>query len=178
MQGGLVDNIEQRVQEAQDYVEEAKEGIPKCKKFKKTGKRVRSKMLIFSTVTHYFSFFPLSAPVTVFPFSLLLIHPLFLPSLSHLSFCIHSSSTCFHTWFPSPSSCLHVLHTSSVTNLSQGEMIDRIEYNVEHSVDYVERAVSDTKKAVKYQSKARRVSHVRVEIMHVHKHAIALRSDG
>ncbi|MED6278426.1 Syntaxin-1B, partial [Ameca splendens] len=37
-----------------------------------------------------------------------------------------------------------------------GEMIDRIEYNVEHSVDYVERAVSDTKKAVKYQSKARR----------------------
>lgn len=36
-------------------------------------------------------------------------------------------------------------------------MIDRIEYNVEHSVDYVERAVSDTKKAVKYQSKARRV---------------------
>uniref|UniRef100_A0A8B9T846 Syntaxin-1B n=1 Tax=Anas platyrhynchos TaxID=8839 RepID=A0A8B9T846_ANAPL len=41
---------------------------------------------------------------------------------------------------------------------SQGEMIDRIEYNVEHSVDYVERAVSDTKKAVKYQSKARRVS--------------------
>uniref|UniRef100_A0A674JLA9 t-SNARE coiled-coil homology domain-containing protein n=1 Tax=Terrapene triunguis TaxID=2587831 RepID=A0A674JLA9_9SAUR len=41
-----------------------------------------------------------------------------------------------------------------------GEMIDRIEYNVEHSVDYVERAVSDTKKAVKYQSKARRVSSV------------------
>ncbi|OXB56090.1 hypothetical protein ASZ78_007944 [Callipepla squamata] len=40
---------------------------------------------------------------------------------------------------------------------SQGEMIDRIEYNVEHSVDYVERAVSDTKKAVKYQSKARRL---------------------
>lgn len=38
-------------------------------------------------------------------------------------------------------------------------MIDRIEYNVEHAVDYVERAVSDTKKAVKYQSKARRVSH-------------------
>ncbi|KAM6228853.1 syntaxin-1B [Spheniscus humboldti] len=41
---------------------------------------------------------------------------------------------------------------------SQGEMIDRIEYNVEHSVDYVERAVSDTKKAVKYQSKARRLN--------------------
>uniref|UniRef100_A0A8C7F6E2 Syntaxin-1B n=1 Tax=Oncorhynchus kisutch TaxID=8019 RepID=A0A8C7F6E2_ONCKI len=39
---------------------------------------------------------------------------------------------------------------------SQGEMIDRIEYNVEHSVDFVERAVSDTKKAVKYQSQARK----------------------
>ncbi|MBN3318805.1 STX1B protein, partial [Atractosteus spatula] len=44
------------------------------------------------------------------------------------------------------------------TSRRGGEMIDRIEYNVEHSVDYVERAVSDTKKAVKYQSKARRVS--------------------
>ncbi|KRX34466.1 Syntaxin-1A, partial [Trichinella murrelli] len=41
---------------------------------------------------------------------------------------------------------------------SQGEMIDRIEYNVEHAKDYVDRAVSDTKKAVQYQSKARRCS--------------------
>ena len=40
----------------------------------------------------------------------------------------------------------------------QGEMIDRIEYNVEHAVDYIETAKADTKKAVKYQSKARRVS--------------------
>jgi len=39
---------------------------------------------------------------------------------------------------------------------SQGEMIDRIEYNVEQSVDYIETAKADTKKAVKYQSKARR----------------------
>ncbi|XP_066292692.1 syntaxin-like isoform X2 [Branchiostoma lanceolatum] len=38
----------------------------------------------------------------------------------------------------------------------QGEMIDRIEYNVEHAADYVETAVADTKKAVQYQSKARR----------------------
>lgn len=38
----------------------------------------------------------------------------------------------------------------------QGEMIDRIEYNVEQSVDYIETAKQDTKKAVKYQSKARR----------------------
>ena len=42
----------------------------------------------------------------------------------------------------------------------QGEMIDRIEYNVEQSVDYIETAKADTKKAVKYQSKARRVSTV------------------
>ncbi|KAL4223726.1 Syntaxin-1A [Mactra antiquata] len=38
----------------------------------------------------------------------------------------------------------------------QGEMIDRIEYNVEQAVDYVETAKMDTKKAVKYQSRARR----------------------
>ena len=37
-------------------------------------------------------------------------------------------------------------------------MIDRIEYNVEQSVDFIETAKQDTKKAVKYQSKARRVS--------------------
>lgn len=37
-------------------------------------------------------------------------------------------------------------------------MIDRIEYNVDQSVDYIETAKKDTKKAVKYQSKARRVS--------------------
>ncbi len=47
----------------------------------------------------------------------------------------------------------------SATILFQGEMIDRIEYNVEQSVDYIETAKADTKKAVKYQSKARRVSH-------------------
>uniref|UniRef100_A0A3Q2YT61 t-SNARE coiled-coil homology domain-containing protein n=1 Tax=Hippocampus comes TaxID=109280 RepID=A0A3Q2YT61_HIPCM len=52
-----------------------------------------------------------------------------------------------------------VVQGELVNNIERsGEMIDRIEYNVEHSVDYVERAVSDTKKAVKYQSKARRVS--------------------
>lgn len=37
-------------------------------------------------------------------------------------------------------------------------MIDRIEYNVEKSVDYIETAKADTKKAVKYQSKARQVT--------------------
>ncbi|CAH8446480.1 unnamed protein product [Schistosoma curassoni] len=39
---------------------------------------------------------------------------------------------------------------------SQGEMIDRIEYNVEQAVDYIESAKADTKKAVKYQSSARK----------------------
>uniref|UniRef100_A0A674N8J3 Syntaxin-1B n=1 Tax=Takifugu rubripes TaxID=31033 RepID=A0A674N8J3_TAKRU len=53
---------------------------------------------------------------------------------------------------------------------SQGEMIDRIEYNVEHSVDYVERAVSDTKKAVKYQSQARKVSRTTSPTMHRSSH--------
>ena len=38
-------------------------------------------------------------------------------------------------------------------------MIDRIEYHVEHAVDYVQTATQDTKKALKYQSKARRVSY-------------------
>ncbi|KAK6034628.1 hypothetical protein COOONC_27868 [Cooperia oncophora] len=38
----------------------------------------------------------------------------------------------------------------------QGEMVDRIEYNVEHAKEFVDRAVADTKKAVQYQSKARR----------------------
>lgn len=37
-------------------------------------------------------------------------------------------------------------------------MIDRIEYHVEHAVDYVQTATQDTKKALKYQSRARRVS--------------------
>lgn len=40
----------------------------------------------------------------------------------------------------------------------QGEMVNNIERNVVNSVDYVERAKEETKKAIKYQSKARRVS--------------------
>ncbi|KAF1403420.1 Syntaxin-3, partial [Spheniscus magellanicus] len=39
---------------------------------------------------------------------------------------------------------------------SGGAMIDRIESNMDQSVGFVERAVADTKKAVKYQSEARR----------------------
>uniref|UniRef100_A0A670ZHW1 t-SNARE coiled-coil homology domain-containing protein n=1 Tax=Pseudonaja textilis TaxID=8673 RepID=A0A670ZHW1_PSETE len=36
-------------------------------------------------------------------------------------------------------------------------MIDRIENNMDQSVGFVERAVADTKKAVKFQSEARRL---------------------
>ncbi|XP_076307033.1 syntaxin-like isoform X2 [Tachypleus tridentatus] len=39
---------------------------------------------------------------------------------------------------------------------TKGEMIDRIEYQVEHAKDYIEAAKQDTKKALVYQSKARR----------------------
>uniref|UniRef100_A0A8C1YLL8 Syntaxin-1A n=1 Tax=Cyprinus carpio TaxID=7962 RepID=A0A8C1YLL8_CYPCA len=41
---------------------------------------------------------------------------------------------------------------------SQGDMVDRIEYNVDHTVDYIKDALLNTKKAVKYQSKAQRVT--------------------
>ena len=40
----------------------------------------------------------------------------------------------------------------------QGELIDQVLFNVEHSVEWIEEAKKDTKKALKYQSKARRVS--------------------
>ncbi|XP_041424433.1 syntaxin 3 L homeolog isoform X5 [Xenopus laevis] len=39
---------------------------------------------------------------------------------------------------------------------NQGTLIDRIENNMDESVGFVERAVADTKKAVKFQSDARR----------------------
>jgi hypothetical protein len=52
----------------------------------------------------------------------------------------------------------HATNTAYCVSNSQGEMIDRIEYHVEHAVDYVQTATQDTKKALKYQSKARRVS--------------------
>ncbi|XP_065663557.1 syntaxin-1A isoform X3 [Hydra vulgaris] len=39
---------------------------------------------------------------------------------------------------------------------SQGEMIDRIEHNVEQAAEFVQKAVGNIKKAVKYKSKARR----------------------
>lgn len=36
-------------------------------------------------------------------------------------------------------------------------MIDRIEFNIQQSADYITAAKQDTKKAVKYQREARRV---------------------
>lgn len=49
-------------------------------------------------------------------------------------------------------------------------MIDRIEYHVEHAVDYVQTATQDTKKALKYQSKARRVS----QLVPVQNHSLLI----
>lgn len=40
---------------------------------------------------------------------------------------------------------------------NQGEMIDNIERNIMQTVDYVENAKQETKQAVVYQKKARRV---------------------
>ena len=40
---------------------------------------------------------------------------------------------------------------------SQGELIDRIEYSVEHASEYVESAKKKLKKAVDYQTEARKV---------------------
>ena len=54
---------------------------------------------------------------------------------------------------------LSFLMMSSVIDIVlKGEMIDRIEYNVVQSENFVKAASTDTKKAVKFQSAARRVS--------------------
>jgi len=39
---------------------------------------------------------------------------------------------------------------------SQGEMIDRIEFNIQQSIDFITSANADTKKAIKFQQEARR----------------------
>ena len=40
----------------------------------------------------------------------------------------------------------------------QGELVDRIEYNANQAIEYVEQAKIETKKAAEYQSSARRVN--------------------
>ena len=42
-------------------------------------------------------------------------------------------------------------------------MIDRIEFHVSSALEYVEEAVKDTKKAMEYQRKARRVSNNQIQ---------------
>lgn len=49
-------------------------------------------------------------------------------------------------------------HVKTTVCIIQGEMINNIEKNVENAADYIEHAKEETKKAVKYQSKSRRVS--------------------
>lgn len=46
---------------------------------------------------------------------------------------------------------------NSLIYVVQGEMIDNIEKNVTNAVDYVGQAKVETKKAVRYQTQARRV---------------------
>lgn len=48
------------------------------------------------------------------------------------------------------------MSVTSVCSL-QGEMLDNIELNVMHTVDHVEKARDETKRAVKYQGQARKV---------------------
>ncbi|XP_051935232.1 syntaxin-1A isoform X2 [Hippocampus zosterae] len=71
-QGELVNNIERSVWEAQDYVEEAKDTIPKCKKFKKTSRRVRATHKI-RKLTPPFLLSPIPPP----PSSFFITHPFF-----------------------------------------------------------------------------------------------------
>ena len=48
-------------------------------------------------------------------------------------------------------------------------MIDRIEYNVVQSENFVKAASTDTKKAVKFQSAARRVSDMHAWVYYSHR---------
>ncbi|XP_061538557.1 syntaxin-1A isoform X2 [Phycodurus eques] len=85
-QGELVNNIERVVWEAQDYVKQAKDTIPKCKKLKKTSRRVRGTHKIRKLTL---LFHPSLYPTLLFHD----IHPFFLPfpGLLHL----HTSAPLF-----------------------------------------------------------------------------------
>ncbi|XP_023207022.1 syntaxin-1A-like isoform X1 [Xiphophorus maculatus] len=86
-QGELVNNVQRSVLGAQEYVEEAKERIPKCKKFKKTSRRVTylSPFLSPSPSLHLLSLRTSTPPApahTPGPFCLL---PVCLPHLLSLT---------------------------------------------------------------------------------------------
>lgn len=55
--------------------------------------------------------------------------------------------------------CVLAVGLLDVTNVCflQGEMLDNIELNVMHTVDHVEKARDETKRAVKYKGQARKV---------------------
>lgn len=72
---------------------------------------------------------------------------------------LNSSEITFLFLFPPPL-------VLSIFCSGQGEMVDRIEFNVECTVDYIKDAVRDTTKAVKYQSNTRRVSERYVSACH------------
>lgn len=57
------------------------------------------------------------------------------------------------------SQCLSRVGVLGVTHVCslQGEMLDNIELNVMHTVDHVEKARDETKRAVKYKGQARKV---------------------
>lgn len=65
-----------------------------------------------------------------------------------------------YTVFLSSSSCSCPFFLSSFCHIphSQGELVNQIEFNVEHTANYVQRATQLTGEARQYKSKNRRVS--------------------
>lgn len=51
-----------------------------------------------------------------------------------------------------------------------GEMLDNIELNVMHTVDHVEKARDETKRAMKYQGQARKIEETRLNIDKISEH--------
>lgn len=83
--------------------------------------------------------------------------------LWNLSF--HPGSLKGHHKIPLVVNSLFLLHVLALT--FKGDMVNSIEKNVMNAADYVEHAKEETKKAVKYQSKARRVSFLIIEQDHL-----------
>lgn len=127
------------------------------------------------------SFSSLNSPGHLFgPLSLVLL--LVICVFMHVCFCVllytnNTTNICFHLytlWFGGLfklQNCVplhHVTHCSLTTHsclllfhsqyLLQGELVDRVEYHVTQSLDYVEQARGQLTIAQDYQSKARKVS--------------------